>query len=246
MDAAVPTSRGKLIAFRLVAVLGAVLGLLAIVFAIQSFVDEKEKIHIMHNIAGATAWGLLVGVALLLVAYRPEGNVVAFRVALGASVASLIVGILDPYPGYYLLPIVAVILLMLHPARGEVLGFERPSLLMAAVGVASLIPGIPYALSQADLQRADTPGDPHVEFHHYSGMSAWVLIVGLAALWASTRARGERAGVWLVGFAAVLQGLASLVYPDYPGAFDTGWAWIALAGGIAYIGLGEARAEASA
>src|SRR3972149_470567 len=104
MGAAVPPSRGQPNRVRVVAGLGGGLGLLAIVFAIQSFVDEKEKIHIMHNIAGATAWGLLVGVALLLVAYRPEGNVVAFRVALGASVASLIVGILDPYPGYYLLP----------------------------------------------------------------------------------------------------------------------------------------------
>jgi len=39
----------------------------------------------------------------------------------------------------------------------------------------------------------------------------------------------------------MLQGLASLVYSDYPGAFEMAWAWVALAVGIAYIGLGEAR-----
>jgi uncharacterized membrane protein (DUF441 family) len=83
-------------------------------------------------------------------------------------------------------------------------------------------------------------GDPHWEFHHYSGMAAAALALPICGLAASLRESGRRLGAWLVGVSAVLIGAGSLALADYAGAFDALWAWLALAWGVAVVVLAEA------
>ena len=109
----------------------------------------------------------------------------------------------------------------------------------------ALVPAVAYALTQAELQRNGSSLDPHVEFHHYSGMATYALSLPLAALAAALRLPGRRIAVWIVGVTGAGLGLASLLLSDYVGAFDPVWAWLALAWGIVFVAVGQLRRAAA-
>jgi hypothetical protein len=238
--------RGTRLAFRIVAgILGVVGIVLSVPFTVISFVDDAEAIHRLHNVAFTALYGVLLGTALLACAWRPEQNVSAFFVAVGSGIAGAVAGLAsgDFVSGvWYTGPISIVVLWALHPSRRALLrasGFHLPTALLSLLALA---PSIAWLLTQSDLQQTGSAADPHWEFHHYSGMAAAALALPLCGLAASLRESGRRVGAWLVGVSAVLIGAGSLVLSEYPGAFDTPWAWLTLAWGLAVIALAEREA----
>ena len=231
-------------AFRIVAgVLGVGVIGLSLPFAITSFTDDAESIHRLHFLAGVFASGLLLGGSLLICAWRPE-SIGPFWVAMSTGVASTIAGLIsgDFISGsWFTAPISLVILIALHPARSSLVRIDGIDVATAFLGLVALVPAIAYALTQAELQRNGQASDPHVDFHHYSGMASYALSLPLAAFAASLRLPGRRIAVWIVGVTGAGLGLASLLLSDYVGAFDPVWAWVALAWGVVFVVVGQLR-----
>ncbi len=71
--------------------MAAVLGLavvgLTVPFTIVSFVNEQDAIHRMHNVTGLVGFGGLIGVLLIVTAWRPEENIAAFHVIAATALA---------------------------------------------------------------------------------------------------------------------------------------------------------------
>jgi hypothetical protein len=231
-------------AFRIVAgVLGvAVIGL-SLPFAITSFTDDAESIHRLHFVAGVFASGVLLGGSLLICAWRPE-SIGPFWVAVATGVASTIAGLIsgDFISGlWFTAPISLVILIALHPERSSLLRIDGIDVATASLALVALVPAVASALTQSELQRNGSSLDPHVEFHHYSGMASYALSLPLAALAAALRLPGRRIAVWIVGVTGAGLGLASLLLSDYVGAFDPVWAWLAMVWGVVFVAVGQFR-----
>jgi hypothetical protein len=239
---------GRRLAYRIVAaVLGLATIVLSVPFTISSFVNEEDEIHRMHNVAGLIGFAGLIGVLLLVTAWKPEQHIVSFRVAAAAAIAGAVAGLLSSdffSGGWYFAPVGLAILSVLHPARGELLRSRVPNLPAALLSIASLLPGGAWALTQAKLQRNGVPSvDPHAEFHHYSAMAAAGLTIGLVGLAAAFEGAGQRFAGWFVGVSVAVLGGASLALSDHVGAFDTGWSWAMIVGGAVYAALIEMGAR---
>lgn len=235
-------STGRRKAFRIVAgVLGVAIVALSLPFTIQSFTDDAQSIHRLHNLAGLSGFGLLLGGSLLVMARSPEA-IGPFWVATASGVATTIAGIAsgDFISGiYYSAPMGIVIVVVLHPDRRALLDIRGVDPATLFLAVAALIPAIAFFLTQSELQRTGLASDPHVEFHHYSGMASYVLALPLAGLAASLRVPGRRAAAWIVGLTALALGVSSLVLSDHAGAFDAVWSWLLIVWAIAITGLVE-------
>jgi hypothetical protein len=236
------TGSGRRKAFRIVAgVLGVAIVALSLPLTIQSFTDDAESIHRLHNLAGMFGFGLLLGGSLLVMARTPEA-IGPFWVATASGVATTVAGVVsgDFISGiYFSAPLGIVILAALHPDRRALLdirGFDLPTVVLALVAIG---PAAAFALTQSELQRDGFASDPHVEFHHYSAMASYALSIPLAAFAASFRVPGRRASAWIVGLTALGLGLISLLLSDRPGAFDAVWAWLLIAWAIAITELAE-------
>ena len=167
-----------------------------------------------------------------------------FWVAVASGVASTLAGVVsgDFVSGlWFTAPISLVILIALHPARSSLLRIDGIDVATAFLGLVALLPAGAFALTQAELQRNGLTSDPHVDFHHYSGMASYALSLPLAAFAAALRVPGRRIAVWIVGVAGAGLGLGSLLLSDYPGAFDPLWAWLTLAWGIALVAVTQLR-----
>lgn len=235
--------RGRTIAFR---ILAGLFGLLTVAFtipfAIATFTDEQQEIHAYHNIGSGLAFSVVLGVGLLLAAWRPLEMLAPFQATFVASVLMAIAGLLadDLVSGAYFVGLlIAVVLIVLHPARRELwtLGRVRPSLLV--LWIAWSVPAVAYAMTQIALQRDNPVSDPHVEFHHYSGAAASVLAVAAVALVTALGTRGTRAAGWLTGVAGAFLGVMSLAFSDKVSAFDAAWGWLAIVWAVAFVGLAE-------
>ena len=246
MGSEVGTRRGpgRRRAYRIVA---AVLGLavvgLTVPFTIVSFVNEQDAIHRMHNVTGLVGFGGLIGVLLIVTAWRPEENIAAFHVVAATALAGVIAGVMsgDLIDGGWLISLVAVVVTYaLHPSRAELFRVRAPNLPLVALSVLAVVPGVAWALTQAELQRNGLPAvDPHAEFHHYSGMAAVGVTVPLVGLAAAFPALGERFARRFVGGCAAALGLGSLALSAHIGAFDPVWSWALVAYGAIYIALAE-------
>ena len=236
-------------AFRIVAgVLGVAVIVLNLPFAITSFTDDAESIHRLHFLAGVLASGLLLGGSLLICARRPESMIGPFWVAVASGVASTLAGVVsgDFVSGlWFTAPIALAILIALHPARSSLLRIEGIDVATAFLALVAVVPAVAFALTQAELQRNGFVSDPHVEFHHYSGMASYALSMPLAAFAAALRVPGRWIAVWIVGVTAAGLGLASLLLSDYPGAFRPAWAWLTLAWGVALVAVAQLRRVAA-
>lgn len=231
------------VAFRIVAgVLGVATIGLSLPFAIGSFFNEADAIHRFHFVTGTVGYGILLGGSLFVCASWPESTIGPFWVAVATGVASTLAGLAsgDFISGiWFPAPVAIVVLFLLHPARSsifDITGLDIPALILA---IATFVPASAYALTQADLQRNGFASDPHVEFHHYSGMAAYVFAVPLAAFAGALRVPGRRIAVWIVGAAVAGLGVSSVLLSNYVSAFDPAWAWLAIAWAVAYVAVQE-------
>lgn len=242
----VATRRGLRRAFRIVAgILGVLTIVLTMPFTVGAFFDDAERIHRLHYLAGSLGSGVLLGVSLLVCARRPEA-IGPFWVAVASGVASTLAGVVsgDFISGvWFVAPIILVILFALHPARRALFDVDGVDIPTSILALAALVPAGAYALTQAELQRNGVSIDPHVEFHHYSGMAAYVFTLSLAGFAAALRVPGRRVAGWIVGAVAASLGLSSLLLSDYPSAFEPVWSWLALAWGIAVVAVAQLTRE---
>jgi hypothetical protein len=241
--------RGRLLAYRILAVLTALLPLSAIGFIVQSFTTDDEAIHRAHNLN--LEWSLvgLVTVPLLMTLRAPVRQLAPFRLSVAYALAMIVGGILghDFFSAFYfIVPVLVAVLLVLHPARGDVIRVGGPDVWLLVLGVLALIPAVKYGIDQGQLQYTATTDEDlleHIEDHHFSGMAIHVLSIAFAALLASFAGSGRRIACWLVGATALLYGVTSLAFSDLAGAASTGWAIATLAWGVVFIAVAELGAR---
>jgi hypothetical protein len=203
----------------------------------------------LEGVAGPVTelgYGALVGIILtvgLLVQLRaPERKIAAMQqtvvvipaLLIGSAIAADFQNVLA---ALFLVPAVGV-LLTLHPARVEFLrrgaSVHRTLLLVASLGG---IPLIGYALDMGVEARA-LSGPPH-HVQRLSTMAAMAIAILLTGLLAALKTQGWRIPAWSAGSAVVLFGLASMAFPDHPGAEGRGWGGLAVAGGVLFIGVAQ-------
>lgn len=74
-------------------------------------------------------------------------------------------------------------------------------------------------------------------------MAAMAVALALIGLLASVKTRGWRIPAWAAGLGAAVWGLASVVFPRYPGAEGATWGALAIVSGAALIGVSEWEAR---
>lgn len=242
-------SRARGVGFRILAVIVLLATLLPAATAVMEFGDPAKGLHRVHNITLGVLYLLGAGVPLFLALRSGARSVVSFRLFLAIVAATTIGALLsgDLVSGaYFILPLLALLVLALHPERGELLRGGRPDLAQVVLSIVALVLAFGWASGQADLQRLGDPAiNPHVELHHYSSMAIVALSFGFAGLAVAFAGTGKRTAERLVAAMAVLLGLTSLVLPNYEGTWRTLGAASAIAFGLAYAALGL-RAEWSA
>lgn len=248
MQSSRTTSRGRMLAFRIV---GWLLGVLtvgySIFFVLLSLVaDDPEDVSHRFHFLAILAGGGLIGVFSILWVMRPDRSAY-FHALVAQAIAWLIGGLMggDLITGFYISgPVGLVVLWILHPDRRSVLRLPGdPSIALLSYALIGTVPAWIYAVSQADLQHGPA-SDPHVEFHHWSGIAVAALSIAAAGIASSLRGKGWHAVATWTAVAAVLFGFAGVVFSDLPGAPDEiGWSWVAIAAGVGFWLL--ARTEAS-
>jgi hypothetical protein len=243
---------GRVLAFRILAgFFGVVLIATNTAFALGSLTDDAQKVHSFHNLGPFFVYTLLMGVPLLVLAFRPT-DVVALRVAWAVAIGTVIASLMgeDTISGSYLIvPIVLLVLTALAPMRGELLRFGSPNIAMLCLAILAAIPAIVYAWDNARKMIGVDPATDvtgHWKNHHWSGVAGVALGLVLAAAVVAFRRPGDRLWVWMVGLAAMFFGLMGVVYADtlrYPSSLGTGWGVVAMFAGLVYIVVGEVSAR---
>jgi hypothetical protein len=243
---ALPDTRLRRIAFKVwaaVLVVGFGLGSFGLITLGLGWFESVE------GVAGPVTdlgYGALVGIILtmgLLVQLRaPEEKIAGVQQAALVIPALLIGSALASDSQNVVVALLLVpalgILLALHPARREFLtrraGLSPKLLVIAVLGA---IPLGAYALDMGAEAR-DLVGPPH-HVQRLSTMAAMAIALVLAGGLAALRTQGWRIPAWSAGTAAVVFGLASVVFPDQRGAEGRGWGGVAIAGGVLFITVAE-------
>ena len=140
-------------------------------------------------------------------------------------------------PALILLPAIGI-LLALHPAREAFLKRDTaPSRIPLAITAIAAVPFVAYALDMG-AQARDLAGPPH-HVQRFSTMAAMAVAILLTGLLAALRTPGWRIPTWSAGMAAIVFGLASVVFPAQAGAVGRGWGGLAIAGGVLFIAVAE-------
>jgi hypothetical protein len=236
-------------AFRLIAIVfGVLFGLALFGFPalILGWFEGGERLsHRVHDLGGGILVGILLAVPLFAVAARRQAAPL-YQVAL-ASLGGVIAAALGTDPVWLVIGFVpgavavGTLLAIGGPAfRARYLRPERRlSPILAAVAVAAAVPLTAYALSMAELQRLGVEGDSHVDEHHWAQMAAMAITLALVGLLASLRMPGWLVPARCAALAAMVFGLASVVFPNYPGSAGATWGLVALIGGAVYLGAAE-------
>jgi hypothetical protein len=258
-DMEAPGPRGpRNLALRIVSALfgvAALGGLFGIGLVVGWFDTGEGGIHRVHDLGFGVLFGIVVAGAFFLLTLRPVGKhsvvLQVVAVAVGVAVAALASG----DPGYLVLSAALLaataIVLVLYPARREVLrpraDLSRTLLTLVLIGS---VPLLWYGLTAARLQRTGSVGDPHVAMSHWTTMASVAFgLIAVGAL-ASLRVSGWRFTAWCGGLALSVYGVASIVFAHFPGSGvpyagseGVGWGVAALIGGLAFIAAAELEAR---
>ena len=235
----------RLTAMRVIAWLltasGVAFGLFTIVFGL---VGPDQAIHAVHNAVVASLLIVLTAPPMVAVARAPERAIRPLVILAALAVAGLAAMALALTPDPFILPVLVLIgvLWLLAPSRDGALPPGRPSLVMLAFVLAGAVLLVPYAIDNAGLQRTDHTSD-HAAFFHWvetSFTAAGIVLVGLVA---ALRPRAFRMATWCAGLTLAILGAASVLFGQHASALAAPWSWAALAGGLAFIALGEWEAR---
>jgi MFS family permease len=247
VDAPTPGARRRRLAFLILAgVLGVALALP--LFGWPSLVlgwfETGDRLaHRVHDLGYGVWAGLFMAVGYLSQLRAPERRIAGFQQVALALVGQAIASALSADGSFLLFvlgfAVLTAILGWLHPAREQVVERRRPSVPLLVLAIVAAVPLTMYALDMAELQRTGVSSDTHVAERHWSTMAAMALSIWLVAAQAGLRTPGWRIPAWSAGLAAAVFGVASLVFPAYPGSVGTTWGLIALLGGVVFVGLAE-------
>jgi hypothetical protein len=186
--------------------------------------------------------GIILTMGLLVQLHAPERKIAGVQQAALVIPALLIGSALAADSQNVVVALLLVpalgILLALHPARREFLA--RRARLSAKLLVIAILGAIPLGAYAVDMgaEARDLVGPPH-HVQRLSTMAAMAIAIVLAGGLAALRTRGWRIPAWCAGTAAVVFGLASVVFPDQRGAEGRGWGGVAIAGGVLFIAVAE-------
>ena len=257
-DGPPPASQGRHIAFTVVTLLlaaGALGGLFGIGIVIGWWDTDEGGIHRVHDIGFGVLYGVLLCVAFVALARRPETRPAAYFQVVAVALAAAVAGLVSADANYLILALAvgagAAILLALHPDR-DVLLHPRPDpdAVLGGFVLVAAFPLLWLAWTMARLQRVGPSADPHVSMDHWANMAAMALGLLFVGAIAATRIRGWRLSAWCAGLGAAGYGLASIVFHRfpgsdlrYPGSEGVGWGLLALLGGLAFIAVSEVEAR---
>jgi hypothetical protein len=212
-------------------------GLFTIVFGI---VNPAQAPHAFHNAIVASLLIVLSAPPVIAIARAPRdpGRPLVMLAAIGvAALATMALSLtLDPFT----LPFVVLVgvLWLLAPSRGDGAAAERPSLPLLALSALVAVLLVPYALQQAELQRADRTSE-HAAFFHWVEMSFYATAIPLLGVVVALRPTAHRLAAWCAGVALVVIGVASLLFAAYASALPAAVAGGTIVAGAVFIVLGE-------
>lgn len=187
-------------------------------------------------------FGIILTVGVLVELRAPERKIAGIQQAV-LVIPALLIGSAIAHDAQNLIPALGVLLAM-HPARAEFLrrsaSFSPALLLVVIVGA---IPLIGFAL-QMGAEARELQGPPH-HVQRLSTMSAMAIAILLTGVLAALRTPVWTIAARSAGSAAVVFGLASMAFPDHPGAAGRWWAGLAISGSALFIGVAEWEARRS-
>jgi hypothetical protein len=231
----------RLTAMRVIAWLmilsGVGFSLFTIVFGI---VGPDQEVHAVHNAIVVSLVLVLTVPPLVGVARSPEASAPGLLILATLTIVGVVAMAISLTPDPFTLPVLVMIgvLWVLAPSREGAVPDGRPSFPMLALGIGALVLLVPYILGHAALQRTDQTSE-HAVFFHWVETAFYSLAIPVLGLLAAWRPSGFRLATWCAGTAFVVLGGASVVFSDLPSALPSPWSWVALVGGLAFIGLGE-------
>ena len=259
-------SRGRRVAFRVLAVLLALWLLAMTVFGLTEVVlmwlpedvvrsvvgDDGEAMpsiaeHRSHFMAvGLVAWATVLSALAQL--RRPERRVGSMRLLVVLALASLVAFGLSGTLGEWLLEewtwvLPVLVLAVLHPRRADLLrapSNDRGQLLLA--GLAAL-PWAWYVLANLRLQWINGVGDEHAALEHWAIAALLGVVVVAGAAIGAGRTNGWRLPAGIAGVASILFGVHSLVFPAPASSLPAVAAVAATAWGVAYLVASVRRAR---
>jgi hypothetical protein len=234
-------SRGRRIAFRIIATVVGVSGLAFGLFtAVFGIISEDQREHAFHNTVVASLLLVLSAPPALVAARDPERSTPALVHLAVLGVAGLVTMALALTIDPFTLPVIVLIgvLWLLRPRRERPEPAGGPSPVLLVLVLAAVVPLTAYALTHAELQRTDTSSE-HAEFYHWVETSFYAASILLLGLLVALRPAAYRFSAWSAGLALAILGGGSLLLGDYVSAVDPSWAWAALAGGIVFTAVAE-------
>jgi hypothetical protein len=230
----------RVIAWLLVAT-GIGFSLFTIVFGI---VGPNQEIHSVHNAIVVGLISVLTVPPLVVVARHPDRAAPELLILIALVVVGVVAMAISLTPDPFTVPVLVLILVLwfLAPSRDGAVPAGRPSLPMLVLGVAALALLVPYVLGNAALSRIDQTSE-HARFFHWVESAFFALGIPVLGLLAALRPHAYRIGTWCAGTGLALLGTVSVALPSLPSALSSPWSWLALVGGLAFIGLGEWEAR---
>jgi hypothetical protein len=197
---------------------------------------------------GALA-GIIITVGLLVQLRSPARRIAGVQQAVLGILAFLITALIggrqEPLQESLLFLAALAILVTLHPARREFFKpGARPSPALAAISVLGAVPAIVYAVSML-VQARQFVGPPH-HADRFAEMAAAAIAIVLVGLLASLKSQGWRISAWSAGAASIVVGMASVVFPDAPGAVGRVWGTLTVGAGVLFLVLAELETRSAA
>lgn len=212
------------------------------------FNDPMESIHLWHMSELAALAAILLGGALFMLSFHPWERPVLAQFFLLSAVL-LVVGIFPfDYKMALGLSVVAILFVVLYPARHALLSFTRegkPSLLLLGLTALFAVFLLPTAWRDLHFQIIGmTIDDPHAQQLHWIGSAVLIVLLLMAGMLTATKRPGWKILGVLTGEAYCYLGLLAMIVPDYPGSWGVGGGFCTAVGGGFYILLTLAIAQA--
>jgi hypothetical protein len=216
-------------------------GLFTIVFGILS---PAQEIHAIHNAVVGSLLLVLSAPPVVQVARFPERPLRPLVILAAVAVAGLATMAMSLTLDPFTLPFVVLIgvLWLLVPDRGGAVPAGRPSPIMLGAVIVAAVPLVMYAIAQAELQRTDLLSE-HSSFFHWVETSFYSIAIQLLGFLAAFRPAAFRMAAWMGGLALAILGVASVAFPQHASALASPWSWVALIGGLTFVGVGEWEAR---
>lgn len=208
--------------------------------AVFGIVAESQLIHAFHNSVVASLLLVLSAPPAIAMTRSPENPHVPLIVLTALSAAAVITmaasATIDPFT----LPFVLCtgVLWLLRPAERPPATDERSSWPLLGMVALAAVPLLAYALGEAELQRTLTDNE-HSRFFHWVEASFYALGILAMAVLAALRPSTFRMAAWSAGIGAIIFGSASLLLSSHASAVPMPWPWLAIVGGVAFIGVAE-------